>query len=357
MKTKRPINYFNNLENCKTEALKFSTRTKFNKGCYSAYETSLKNGWMDIVCSHMPIPNRLTKEKCRELALQCNSATEFKEKFPSAQGKIYSMGWNKELCSHFIKRGNKFNKCVYVYEFPNNYAYIGITFNLERRNNSHFNITKNKLDSSVAKHIVKTNLKPILKQLTGYIPINDAVLLEEKYLLKYKNDGWNILNVAKTGAIGGSEILWNKKTLKTEALKYNSRNLFKHKSSGAYSAALDLKCIDEICQHMLVFKKNRKYWTKDRCLLEAKIYKSRMDFKNNSYSAYDAAVKHKWLDEICEHMKIIRRPNGYWTKDRCREIASNYNNKSNFEKGNPSAHQISYKNHWLDEFFPKLNNI
>ena len=34
-----------------------------------------------------------------------------------------------------------------------------------------------------------------------------------------------------------------------------------------------------------------------------KSYKTKSDFKNNSQSAYDAAYKNNWLDEICQHMK------------------------------------------------------
>ena len=55
----------------------------------------------------------------------------------------------------------------------------------------------------------KTNLIPIIKQLTEYIPVKDAIKLESKYLRKYVNEGWIALNRCKTGGIGSSSINLN----------------------------------------------------------------------------------------------------------------------------------------------------
>ena len=33
--------------------------------------------------------------------------------------------------------GNKFKRCVYVYEFSNNVAYVGLTFNMNSREQQH----------------------------------------------------------------------------------------------------------------------------------------------------------------------------------------------------------------------------
>ena len=51
------------LEALKIEALRYQTRTEFSKGSSGAYNAAWKNGWLDIVCSHMPKAERLTDYK------------------------------------------------------------------------------------------------------------------------------------------------------------------------------------------------------------------------------------------------------------------------------------------------------
>jgi len=51
------------LEALKIEALRYQTRTEFSKGSSGAYDAAWKNGWLDIVCSHMPKAERLTDYK------------------------------------------------------------------------------------------------------------------------------------------------------------------------------------------------------------------------------------------------------------------------------------------------------
>ena len=45
-----------------------------------------------------------------------------------------------------------------------------------------------------------------------------------------------------------------------------------------------------------------KFWTKEKCLIEALKFKTRNEFCSNSSKAYFAARRHKWIDDICEHM-------------------------------------------------------
>ena len=94
-----------------------------------------------------------------------------------------------------VRVGNRMFRCIYVYKFPDNFAYIGLTYNLEKRNINR----KTQLNDAVTKHINETNLKPKIKQLTGYISTKEASLLKDKYIEIYRNKGWNILNKTKGG--------------------------------------------------------------------------------------------------------------------------------------------------------------
>ena len=69
-------------------------------------------------------------------------------------------------------------------------------------------------------------------------------------------------------------------------------------------------------------------------------------FQNNSISAYQTSINNNWLDEICSHMDVFRKPK--WTKDFCLQEALKYT-KSEFRKKSPSAYERSRKSGWLDD--------
>jgi len=73
-----------------------------------------------------------------------------------------------------IRIGNKYKKCIYSYEFSDSYFYVGLTYNIDIRQKRR-NSDKNDV---ITKHILKTGLSPIRKQLTDYIDVYDVVKLE-----------------------------------------------------------------------------------------------------------------------------------------------------------------------------------
>ena len=253
--------YWQNKENCRLEAIKYQTRNLFSRKCSQGYHMARINGWLE------------------------------------------------EICQHMIRIGNRYNKCIYVCEFSDNFAYIGLTYNFKERNNAHLNI-KGKKFSSVTKHIIETTLIPKIIKLTDYININEAIILEEKFLNFYFKNGWQILNKIKTGGIGGKPKIWTKENCEKEALKYNSRYEFQVKSSGAYDSACKNGWLNDITKHMLIYRKYRNYWTKENCQIEAFKYKKISDFRKKSGSAYMTAFRNGWLNNIYliqvhEHQNII----------------------------------------------------
>jgi abortive infection bacteriophage resistance protein len=172
---------------------------------------------------------------------------------------------------------------------------------------------------------------------------------------KYKDLGWIILNKTKTGGIGGDILKWTKEKCQEESLKYKIRSEFQKKSISAYCAAQRNKWLDEICSHMIPFTKPRKYWTFDRCKEEALKYKNKSEFREKS-QAYYSGWNNKWLDEICSHMIETKKPKEYWTFDRCKEEALKYKTRSELQKKSASAYSKSLKNKWLNEICFHMNN-
>ena len=279
-------NYYWTEKRCGENALKYKTRRDFQKYSGGAYNSAKRNGWLDNICSHMIIkqkkngywnyekcekivknyndkpslrknhgyvydiiiknkwfdlfshmkeikkPNNYWNyEKCKEIALKCNNITDFYKNYSTIYYLINKNKWF-ELISHFEKKENNNKRCIYAFEFSDNFVYIGLTDNINRRKNQHLR----EKNSQVYKHIKETNLQLELKQLTEYIDKDLASEKEGEYVEQYKNNGWNILNKVKTGTLGGNTLKWTFEKCKEIILKCNTKNGIKKKYPSVYGA-------------------------------------------------------------------------------------------------------------------------
>jgi hypothetical protein len=245
-----------------------------------------------------------TYGKCEEEALKYNKRKDFETNSKAAYAAAYRNGWVDGVCSHMKRIGNKLFRCIYVYEFPDNYVYIGLTFDINNRNNNR----KYQNKDAVTKHIKNTEATPVLKQLSEYIHIDVVATLENDVIEHYKNNGWNLLNKAKGGAIGCSNKYWTKELCQVEALKFNTRNEFYSKNNKAYTAAQRYGWLNDICSHMV---SKIHHWTFDECKTEALKYNSRNEFQLMNKAAYTWAIRKNMLDDICSHMCSMVGNNQY----------------------------------------------
>lgn len=305
---------------------------------------------MEILFLYIQIKNKMrkgnnywTKERCQKEALKYNSRSEFRKHSMGA----YSASKNRykcldEICLHMELYGNKYKRCIYVYEFFDNHAYIGLTFNLKKRHLRHL------IKGTVCEYIKKMNNYE-LKQLTPYIDVNEAIKLENQFVQEYEKNKWLILNKAKTGSVGGYTRKWDKESCRKEALKYLTKKEFCIKNSGAYRSSLHNGWLNEICSHMT----NRNEWNKENCRKEALKYTSRFKFSKGSKPAYMSALNNGWLDELCYHMGEKIKKRDIWSYDECKKEASKYKNRGQFSIKSPYPYKLSRINNWLNEFFPK----
>ena len=128
-----------------------------------------------------------------------------------------------------------------------------------------------------------------------------------------------------------------------EAAKYKTRKDFERGCASAYKAAKAAGIYEEACAHM----NSRQKWTDDKVRTVAGQYTSKAEFRMNP--AYKAAIRRGILDEVTAHMNFRKLPNGYWSKERCHEVAMQYDKKSIFQKAEFSAYQAAAQNGWLDE--------
>ena len=147
---------------------------------------------------------------------------------------------------------------------------------------------------------------------------------------------------------------WTKERCLEITLTCASRADFRRRFKGAYDAAQSRGWMSEICEHLPLLQRPNGYWTKERCSHEAAKHICRNDFVNGSNTAYQVAHEKGWLDEICRHMEERRRPLNYWTKERCAEVASKCTSVGQFYTDYASAHTAACENGWLSEITSHL---
>jgi predicted GIY-YIG superfamily endonuclease len=150
---------------------------------------------------------------------------------------------------------------------------------------------------------------------------------------------------------------WTKERCKEVASLFNTRSEFSKAYRGAYSKAHRMDWLDGICSHMTYTRKPNNYWTKERCQKEALKYNTRSKFKDDFPSAYKSSKTGGWLDEICSHMEYAHKPNDYWTFERCHEEALKYNTKKEFRVNSSSAYSKTLRKKWVSDICSHMIDI
>jgi very-short-patch-repair endonuclease len=193
-----------------------------------------------------------------------------------------------------------------------------------------------------------------------------------------------------------SGLAWTIADVIADAQKYQSRAAWMRASSSAYRFAIRHGVSDIATRHMKYVVEHGK-WTKTAILESARQFETASEWRKNRYSAYVTASRKGWKEEACAHMRVTKRPNGYWTAERLlaaserfstvgewrrkepvsysiakrgklvpatmtRElvhgqwtrsriatVASRFKTRGQFRKGSPSAYTIASKKGWLGE--------
>jgi hypothetical protein len=247
-----PKNFYTR-EKCQEDALKYQTKSEFSMNSSGSYHASKYYGILDDICSHMTGNKRYnTKEKCQEAALKCKTRTEFHREYGAAAYASKRNGWYNEIISHMIET----------------------------------------------------------KKPNGY---------------------------------------WTKEKCQEAAMECTTKGEFGKRFSNAYAVSRKNGWYDEIITHMKTLTFPSNYWTKEKCQVAALKCKTRTEFNDKYGSAYGKALKNRWIDEICSHMIEIHKPDGFWVKEKCEEAALKCKTRSEFYKKYGTAYNNALKNKYLDE--------
>lgn len=316
-------------DKCLNEALKYKNRSEFVKHSSSAYHRAILDGFLDQICTHMTSrwkPYRYWSFKqCQKEALKYKTKVQFKTNNSSAYSLCQKRGWIPRVCSHMNAIGNIHKRLVYVFEFPNNVVYVGLTCDKERRQLQHTQHRK----SPVYKYSLKTKQTPIYKSISKtYITAEKAQELEDKTIKAYRKNGWRVLNSVKGGALGWSERKWTFEKCKKEALEYKTRGEFMDNSRGAYAAARQNNWM-HICDHMVYRKVPKGTWTYESCKQAALQCKTRTEFTLKMPGAAKKAMDEGFYEEIVSHLKKWES-RIKWTYESCKQAALLCKTRSEF---------------------------
>lgn len=287
-------------EKCKLICNNYNILSDFRKKEPKVYDVVLNKKWLNELCSHMmrnlKQKGYWTKDKCLEESLKYKTKTEWMKNSHKSYDAAHRNKWINFCSSHMIKLGTNQNRVIYSFEFEDKHVYVGLTYSPEKRKKNHLS-DKN---SSVFKYILKTNLIPEFKILSNFLEKEIASIREGEILNKYIKNNWIPLNEIKTGGLGGDSLRWNENKCINEAKKYKTRAEFKNGCIGAYQSALKYKWLNKCCIHMIYKQLPNGYWKNDKnkCLEEAKKYDKIYHFKINSGGAYNAIINNGWYNEL-----------------------------------------------------------
>ena len=273
---------------------------------------------------------------------------------------------------------NNSKRALYVFEFPDNSAYIGLTHNYDRRYNQHMrdSVRIIKKTDEIGHEFIMYN---------DWMAPAKAAKEEVKLIQQYKDDGWKVLNRTRGGELGSNiikwteeEILkyaksckdyreftlklpsvwnsakrqglidkvskildkarnggyWDKEKALEEARRHKTKSSFHAKSGGAWSYAKKNGFLEECQDHMVEPDRTRK-WTHDKIMTELVKYKSISEMRSHQQGLYSILHRMENGDQYLGYYEKLIKPNGYWSEERMREIASTYKYKKDLRKDYP----------------------
>ena len=378
-----------NKEKCAIEALKYNTKTEFNKACVGAYTHARKHGFLDEICSHMEIKWQRkwdSKEKCHAEALKYESRGEFQEKCDGAYTYALRHGFLDEICTHMTAKwvhvwnketckveALKYNRRI-DFQRGNDSAYTyamrhGFLDEICTHMTSYGNLNPEK--EKKRHEFVRTNLQ-----------ISDEEWEELKILLDNPNQKIKDNRKSRKRCIYVCEFSDNHVYVGlTQDLRRRIKQHLREPDSAIFlhiqetNIAPTFKIVRHFAPEKTAQKNEREvekeyknagwillnraktgalgsdylYWTLERCKGVARHCSNFSDFIKRFSGAYASCVKNEWLEIIREILPYKTSTSHKWTNDRLIIEAKKYETRMEFRRSSPSAYSAALKRGILQE--------
>ena len=143
---------------------------------------------------------------------------------------------------------------------------------------------------------------------------------------------------------------WTKAKVFEESRKYTNQKEFKENANGAYQSAMRQGWIKEMTWLKALPLGHISEWTRERIIEESKKYSSRSEFAEKSKTAYHHACEDKSIFLEMPWLIEKKKPDGWWKdKSRVMEEGKKYSSRTAFANGSYSAWKAAKRNGWIDE--------
>lgn len=345
-----PHNYWNK-ERCAEELSKYTKKLEAKHGSPGAYNSAYQHGWLETIAPHLISKTYWSREKCFKRVKEkgYKNKKEFREDSPGCYSYASKHGFLDELCEGMEALGNYDLRKIYVFEFEDGYAYVGLTYKPSRRQWQHLN----EKDSPVFKHFHAKKQNFVFKVLSDWLRQKEAQEYEEQMINEYADKGWKMLNSKKGGALGAArEWLYSLDELLEEGEKYQQRTEFRKKCPAKYAFAYEHGLLDIVCAHMPKKYHPTPKWTEEHirevveeCKHSQKILKSKYP------GAYMAIRK---MDMI-EHYFGKKRVSGQRrTLEETVRACSKYQSTSELRKADKTLYEYITHKKWQSACFKHM---
>lgn len=239
-----------------------------------------------------------TYNYCFEIAEKYTSHMDFRRFDSIAYYKSKSNGWLDDYTWLENIESTAKTQTIYVYEFPNKHAYVGLTFNLHKRDVQH---RYNKNKDSVFKYSEKNNVEiPKPKILETNLTRLESKEKEQYWADFYKNAGFTLINKCKCGSLGGNikQNDINPEDVILEAKKYKNQEQMYRENRVMYNKMVNYnlkkECFPNTNFRVLAIKNN---YTDDFILDTVMKYNTKNELRLNNFTVYHWLWSHKKLYE------------------------------------------------------------
>lgn len=136
---------------------------------------------------------------------------------------------------------------------------------------------------------------------------------------------------------------WTVERALAEPRKGETISEFNRRAPGAYSVIRKHNLLEK-CN---LIRKIRPDWTTKTAIIESKKYTTLTEFRKCAPTAYEFLSRHKLINKC--RCKRIYKQKGYYTKEKCFELAHGCTTRSEIEKRYPRAYTIICRYNWFPE--------
>jgi hypothetical protein len=99
-------------------------------------------------------------------------------------------------------------------------------------------------------------------------------------------------------------------------------------------------------------KHPKGYWkNRENMMMEARKYSNKEEFQKGNLTAFLAAYKYGYIDDMNWLVRQKQHKKKYWTYKHIEEEALKYDTKTDFYNGNQTAYRAALKMGVIDDFF------